>query len=118
MLAPNPGSDLAAPRELGTIPVYFSMVVWGEAFVSFFLEFCLPTLLAPNNIPALRHRVGSKFVLHTHESDFAAIERSPAFALLKQTIEVEIRSVRWEGMPPHTALSQCHQETMTLADER
>ena len=26
---------------------------WGENYVSDFLEFCLPALLAPNNVPAL-----------------------------------------------------------------
>src|SRR3954452_12718724 len=76
MLAPSPDSGLAATKDLRTVPVYFSMVVWGEAFVNFFLEFCLPTLLAPNNIPAIRHRAGSRFVLHTHESDLPVIERS------------------------------------------
>ena len=29
------------------------MPVWGAAFVRQFLDFCLPTLLAPGNIPAL-----------------------------------------------------------------
>lgn len=118
MLAPSPDSGLAATKDLRTVPIYFSMVVWGEAFVGFFLEFCLPTLLAPNNIAAIRHRTGSRFVLHTHESDLPVIERSPAFARLKQTIDVDIRSMQWEGIAPHDALSRCHRETMTLADER
>jgi len=69
----DPATDLA------TIPIYFSMVVWGGVFTSFFLEFCLPSLLADRNIPAIAKRRGSKFVLHTSAVDLLQIEKSASF---------------------------------------
>jgi hypothetical protein len=113
MFFPQPSQDRADPAS---IPIYFSMVVWGSAFTSFFLEFCLPSLLADRNIPVASKRPGSKFVLHTRPSDLAAIERSPAFALLKEKIAVDIRLIDFEIRVPHDALSRCHRETMNLAD--
>jgi hypothetical protein len=116
MHAPALTRDVMGWRDPTNIPVYFSMVVWGDAFVSFFLEFCLPSLLAPKNIPCVQHRARSKFILHTPAADLPAIERSPAFALLKETIEVDIRLLHFQGLTPHEELSRCHRETMTLAD--
>src|SRR5689334_5784166 len=106
MLAPAAAQYPTSSKDARTLPLYFSMVVWGEAFISFFLEFCLPSLLAPNNIPAIRHRVGSRFVLHTRASDLPALEQSPAFQRLKQTIEVEICFMAPDGLAAHDALSR------------
>lgn len=34
-------------------PFYFVVVFWGERFRSYLVDFCLPSLLSPHNIPAL-----------------------------------------------------------------
>ena len=39
------------------------MPVWGLRYVRQFLEFCLPTLLAPGNIPALARRFPAHLLL-------------------------------------------------------
>lgn len=53
--------------------IYVSTVVWGEAYVRFFLDHALPSLLAPGNLPALamRHRV--VLLIHTDRSGHASI---------------------------------------------
>ncbi len=67
-------------------PFYFNVVVWGERFRNHFLNWCLPTLLSPNNIPALLNR-GNKFLICTTPEDWAAMEQASIFALLKTYVE-------------------------------
>src|ERR1700724_1558176 len=58
----------AAPRQ-PVRAVTVLMPVWGYRFVSQFLEFCLPTLLAPGNLPAVAALLPTRFVLLTREAD-------------------------------------------------
>jgi hypothetical protein len=51
--------------------------VWGERFVAQFLEFCLPTLMAPGNIPALARALPCEMVLMTSAADEEMIYRHP-----------------------------------------
>jgi hypothetical protein len=66
--------------------------VWGYRFVSQFLEFCLPTLLAPGNIPAIAAAVPCKFVVLSSEADAPMIRVHPAWATLNRVCDTEIRS--------------------------
>lgn len=70
------------------------LAVWGESFINNFLEFSLPTLLAPGNIPALVAAYPTKFVLLTRLSDVHVFESSLAFQKLKTICEVEFVSIR------------------------
>lgn len=83
-------------------PFYFNVVVWGERFRGYFLNFCLPTLLAPNNIPALVNRGKNKFLICTTRDDWAAMERTPIFDLLKTyaepvLLEIPLPPPGWSG---------------------
>jgi hypothetical protein len=102
--------------DLATVPIYLSMVVWGSSFVAFFLEFCLPSLLADGNLPAIAKRTGSKFVLHTTAEDLAIIEASPVYHALIRCMTVEPRLIGYSIEDAHLALARCHRETMHLAD--
>jgi hypothetical protein len=68
--------DAAPVLERG---VYFIVVFWGERFRNYFLEFCLPSLLAPGNIPALRTRSPSKFLIATRPDDWEAMRTTAIF---------------------------------------
>src|SRR5690349_1519922 len=68
-------------------PFYFIIVLWGERFRTYFLDFCLPSLLSPNNIPALDPRRHSKFLICTTQEDWAAMEQSPIFGLMRNYVE-------------------------------
>jgi len=68
-------------------PIYFIVVVWGERFTEFLLNFCIPSLLSPNNIPALVNRGKNKFLIATTDKDWERIQLRPIFQLLKQYVE-------------------------------
>ena len=68
-------------------PFYFVVVLWGAQFRDYFLNFCLPSLLSPNNIPALLNQGVNKFLIATTPKDWAALESSPIFERLKMYVE-------------------------------
>jgi hypothetical protein len=67
--------------------------VWGYRFVSQFLEFCLPTLLAPGNIPAIAATLPCRFILLSSELDEPVIRSHPAWRALERVCDTEIRPV-------------------------
>jgi hypothetical protein len=67
-------------------PFHFIVVLWGERFRNYFLEYCLPSLLAPGNIPALSTRTPGKFLIATRPEDWAAIKDTPIFRLMERHI--------------------------------
>jgi hypothetical protein len=88
------GPDDFAGRAKALRPFYFIVVFWGERFRNYFLNFCLPTLLAPGNIPSLLNR-GNKFVICTTIEDWALIQNVPIFELLKAYIEPVLIEIPW-----------------------
>jgi hypothetical protein len=69
------------------------MPVWGSSFVRRFLDFCLPTLLAPGNIPALAQALPTCFVLLTRSSDLSVIADHPAWRRLAEQCKTDIRTI-------------------------
>ena len=69
------------------------MPAWGSAFVRQFLDFCLPTLLAAGNIPALARALPTQFVLLTRSSDVAVIAEHPAWQHLTKCCETGIQTI-------------------------
>lgn len=68
-------------------PFYFNVVIWGARFRHYFLDFCLPSLLAPNNIPSLQNRGKNKFLICTTPEDWHAMVCTPIFKLLQGYVE-------------------------------
>lgn len=68
-------------------PFYFNLVVWGDAFRRYFLEYCLPSLLSPRNIPALSLARNSKFLIATHAEDWRIIAATPIFQRMAQYVK-------------------------------
>jgi hypothetical protein len=64
--------------------------VWGAAHVGKFLDFCLPTLLAPGNIPALAQALPTRFVLLTRSADMPLTLAHPAWRQLAQCCDTDI----------------------------
>jgi len=77
----------SAPASSATLrPFYFAVVFWGETFRNYLADYCLPSLLAPGNIPALgggRH----KFLFCTTPQDWEALSATSVFAALGKHIE-------------------------------
>ena len=67
-------------------PFYFIVVLWGARFRAYFLEYCVPSLLAPGNLPSLSTKAPSKFLIVTRPEDWTAIQASPIFQVLGRYI--------------------------------
>jgi hypothetical protein len=67
-------------------PFYFIIVLWGERFREYFLEYCVPSLLASQNLPALSTRTPSKLLIATRPEDWAAIQATPIFRVLSRYV--------------------------------
>ncbi len=67
--------------------------VWGYRFVRQFLDFTLPTLLAPGNMPALAAALPCQFVVLTAAADEDVIREHHAWKALKGICSVEIQSI-------------------------
>src|SRR6185312_942562 len=74
-------SSSAAPK------LYFLTVFWGNQFRATFTDFCLPSLLADQNIPTVKNRRESRFVVVTTPADWAEFTRHPIFERLSRLIE-------------------------------
>jgi hypothetical protein len=98
-------------------PFYFIVVLWGERFRDYFLDLCLPTLLAPGNLPALATRQRSKFLICTRPDDWTAMQASPVFRLLERYVDpvyLEIPSCP-PGVSPCVHMGIGHRRTCQMA---
>lgn len=68
-------------------PFYFIVVFWGETFRNYLCDFCLPSLLSPNNIPILEGIRGNKFLFCTTPQDWETLRQVPIFQSLQHCIE-------------------------------
>lgn len=101
-----------ASKEASVDSISLLMPVWGYRFVGRFLEFCLPTLLAPNNLPALVRELPCHFILLSSESDVSVIQSHPTWQKLAQICNAEIRLI------DDLITESNHTATITLAFER
>lgn len=85
-------------------PFYFIVILWGERFRNYFLEFCLASLLAPGNIPVLATRARSKFLIATRPEDWAAVRETAIFRELAKYVEPVF--VEIPPCPPNKSGSQ------------
>lgn len=90
------------------VPLHLVTPVWGEEYTRSFLDVTLPSLLAPGNIPAIPNARDSFYTIYATPNARAMIEASPAYALLKEYINVEIRPIRGSLAQKHHASSECY----------
>jgi len=64
-------------------PFYFMVPFWGERYRNYFLDYCLASMLAPNNLGLLRAADGHRFLIATTRADWQAIEHSPLMEKLR-----------------------------------
>src|ERR1051325_10754167 len=88
---PAPASGAKRQTPLRSVTVL--MPVWGYRFVNQFLEFCLPTLLAPGNLPAVAAMLPCRFVLLSSEADEPLIRASPGWRHVEKICDAEIRAI-------------------------
>jgi len=83
--------------------------VWGHRFVSQFLEFGLPTLLAPGNLPTVARELPFRVVALTSEEDGPLIRSHPAWRHLQKICAADIEPI------DDLITESNHSATMTLA---
>ena len=67
--------------------------VWGERYIEQFFDFCLPSLLADGNLPALRSRAPCALTFFTRAEDGQTIRRHPLLPALESLCVVEIETI-------------------------
>jgi len=100
--------------------MYFIVVLWGERFRNYFLDYCLPSLLAPGNIPALENKTKSKFLICTTEDDWLLLWRSRSFEFLTKHIEPVF--LRIDPLPKgghvHLHMSKAHHDACDYVQQK
>ncbi len=85
-------------------PYYFNVVVWGKSHCDYLMNYCIRSLLSPNNIPILNDKKQrNKFLFATPVEDWARIKCNPIFSRLAQYVEPVLIE-----LPPHNSdVSNC-----------
>jgi hypothetical protein len=86
--------------------------IWGYRFVSQFLEFGLPTLLASGNLPAIARDLPFRVVALSSEGDEPLIRSHPAWRRLERICPAEVQLI------DDLITDANHTATITLAFER
>lgn len=68
-------------------PFYFFVVVWGDTFIKYMTDYCVPSLLAPNNLPALPKNPNNKFIFCTTKDDWRKLQENVNFQNLANYIQ-------------------------------
>ena len=68
-------------------PFYIVTVVWGDEYRNFLLEYALPSLLSPRNIPSLRDVRSVRFLFATTSRDWDLISNAAIFRELEKYAE-------------------------------
>lgn len=84
-------------------PFYFIVVVWGKQFRDYLTNYCIPSLLAPDNLPKLTNTGSNKFLICTTKKDWEELKQSPALKNLREYIDPVLIEI---PLPP-TGTSSC-----------
>src|SRR5271170_2548783 len=60
---------------------------WGERFRNYFTNYCLPSLISPQNLEFLRVEDGHKFLICTTKNDWQELQAQPVFNELAKYVE-------------------------------
>lgn len=69
-------------------PFYLIFAVWGERYRNYLLRYCLPSLLAPGNVPALTTKRRSKLLLATLPEDWAVMRETAVIKAAEQFLDI------------------------------
>lgn len=104
-------------------PFHFIMVVWGERFTRFFLDIVLPSQLAPDGLPAMRHLDGALYRIYTTAADAVVIAGDPAFRRLSTAMAVDFTvitpgSEALLSVDRYAAMTAFHRNAVAAASEQ
>lgn len=95
---------------------------WGADYTKLFLEYCLPSQLAPNNLPFLvKENQGSiRYWIYTTREDAVAIRQSAAFERLCGMMETKIiylEEIDTYGKHNRGTMTLCHAHAIDFANQ-
>jgi hypothetical protein len=68
---------------------YIAITFWGENYRRYFLDYCLASLMASENIPAIANKSDARLLIATRSDDWDAIQSDPVFISAKDHITIE-----------------------------
>src|ERR1700685_2811905 len=68
---------------------YLAVVFWGKEFRQYFVDYCLASLMAPSNIPAISNKSDARLLIATRDDDWQALQSEAMFIAAKQHIRIE-----------------------------
>jgi hypothetical protein len=66
-----------------------ALTFWGEEYRRYFVDFCLASLLAPGNIPAISDKASARLLIATTDRDWAELQSEPLFIAAKAILPIE-----------------------------
>jgi hypothetical protein len=101
-----------------TSRTFVAATFWGEQYRRYFLDYCLASLMAPGNIPAIENKRDARLLLATRDEDWRAMQSEPIFIAAKQLIPVEhIRHEVFENTTRENKMSLMSQGHRLLAQK-
>ena len=77
------------------MPILAGFNIWGEAYLNTFLDYCLPSLLSPNNFPLIaKTYAGSYIWISIPLPDFVRLKRQLIFEELVRLVRVKITIIK------------------------
>lgn len=74
---------------IGGKALHVVLAVWGDVYVTTFLDLCAPTLLAPGNIPALDSDLPHRLRIFTTAADAVRMAKAPVMVSIARHVAVE-----------------------------
>jgi len=88
---------------------YFSVSVWGEEFLSVFLDYVLPSHLASGNLPSIAKDHACAYGIFVKPEEYETVDSHWAYRRLREIIPVQIMAVPvLTGLDPYESVRPFH----------
>jgi hypothetical protein len=101
-----------APKYL---PLRLVTPVWGKEYSETFVNVTLPTILSLGNVPAIPNKDQCSYTIYTDAVGREIIERSSAYAILREYLRTEVRLLKEDVANRYVASSNCYREIVEEA---
>ena len=99
--------------------IYIAIPVWGEHFVATFLNYALPTLMTPDNLPYLARAGEAEFAIYTDRESVALLRDAPGIRALEALMPVSYNFIETAAVNSKwTAVRESNRRMIEAADER
>lgn len=93
--------------------VHFFLCVWGQYHTDLLINYCLPTIMSPGNLPSLPDGTDKKLWLFTTPYDLTRIQSSPLYQNIKNMVQVEISLLEENSTScPTKAVNRCYRSLL------